>query len=120
MHWWDGVRWHADAGVACCRLDDGEAARSQRELHELGVSSAAGNPLSLSKIFQSGGLSTELHANLHPGILSNLLNSSVQFPSISGDLPGLTAPAPAEQPPPGARSPGAGSPGNSAMDVDGS
>lgn len=80
-------------------------------------SAAAANPLSLSKLFYSGGLSTDLNnANLHPGLLSNLLNSSVQFPSMSGDLPsGLTTSAAVDT-----RVGGSTSPGSSpaAMEVD--
>lgn len=103
-----------------CRLDDNEAARSQRELYEHGVSSATANPVSLSRLFFSGALSTELNHNLHPGLLSNLLNSSVQFPSMSGELPsGLNGSGAVD-----ARGAGNGSPGNSpgaaAMEVDAS
>lgn len=109
----------ADRVCGSCRLDDDEAARSQRELQERGVSAAAAaNPLSLSKLFYSGGLSTELNPNLHPGLLSNLLNSSVQFPSMSGDLPpGITTSAAVDARAPGSASPG-GSPGAAAMEVD--
>lgn len=79
-------------------------------------STAAANPLSLSKLFYSGGLSTDLNANLHPGLLSNLLNSSVQFPSMSGDLPSsVTASAAVDVHVGGSASPGSRS---AAMEVD--